>query len=192
VSNYNEALRFRIELENFAKREVPEEVLALHQATTMDLLRRLVSKSPVGNPEKWKSEPPAGYVGGTFRGFWQVYANSDPVGGSLPPPKGTTPRTEAETDAAAASEVLSLVPFSTSYIVNGMPYGPRLNAGWSRQAPAGFVELALAEVQSSQREAFDEAAATEAERQNRLAGRRASSATRFSKRGNRRGGQGGL
>jgi len=32
------------------------------------------------------------------------------------------------------------------YIVNGLPYIKRLNEGWSEQAPAGFVEMAVAEV----------------------------------------------
>lgn len=30
------------------------------------------------------------------------------------------------------------------FVANGVPYIARLNAGWSTQAPAGFVELAIA------------------------------------------------
>lgn len=34
------------------------------------------------------------------------------------------------------------------YISNSVPYIEKLNAGYSKQAPAGFIELALAEVNS--------------------------------------------
>lgn len=34
---------------------------------------------------------------------------------------------------------------TTIYVVNNVPYIDRLNSGWSQQAPAGFVDSALAE-----------------------------------------------
>jgi hypothetical protein len=42
-----------------------------------------------------------------------------------------------------------LAPYSVTYIVNGLPYGERLNSGWSTQAPAGFVELSIAEAKNA-------------------------------------------
>ncbi|MEE4465532.1 hypothetical protein V2S84_25980, partial [Azotobacter chroococcum] len=42
----------------------------------IDMLAKIVDRSPVGNPSLWQSPPPPGYVGGRFRGNWQVTFNA--------------------------------------------------------------------------------------------------------------------
>lgn len=42
-----------------------------------------------------------------------------------------------------ASETQSYTIDKTIFITNNLPYIQRLNDGWSQQAPAGFVELAV-------------------------------------------------
>ncbi len=165
MSNRDNARAFRLVLENFAEEEIPQAMVEFHQRVTLSVLRRLILKSPVGNPDLWKltgygllrkgikKRRVRGYVGGTFRGFWQAYANQDPANGEKPPAKGTRPRTAGAAQTAATRALNGLAPFSVSYIVNGMPYAERLNRGWSTQAPAGFFELAIAEEQNALRSA---------------------------------------
>lgn len=55
----------------------------------------------------------------------------------------------ANTLAATEQAVHAVAPYngdthSSVHITNNLPYIDRLNNGWSRQAPAGFVEEALA------------------------------------------------
>ena len=163
TSNVDNARKFALDLSKFVAADVPKAVAQVHQQITLDLLRRLVNKSPVGNPDLWKltrygllkkgikRKLTKGYIGGTFRGFWQVYAGTDPGNGQVPPAKGTRPRSASAAQTAGASAVAGLVPFSKTYIVNGLPYSERLNNGWSTQAPAGFFELAIAEAVNSAR-----------------------------------------
>jgi hypothetical protein len=122
VSNADNARRFVLDLEKFASEDIPNAVATFHQAITLDLLRRLINKSPVGNANLWKSKPPKGYVGGTFRGFWQVYT-SDPGNGQTPPKRGTRPRSAGAAVTAGTRAARGIKPFTVSYIVNGMQIG---------------------------------------------------------------------
>jgi hypothetical protein len=162
TTNAENARKFALDLTKFVKDDVASAVVKVHKQITLDILARLVNKSPVGNPSRWKvnlyglkkkskQRKFKGYIGGTFRGFWQTYAGSDPGTGSPPPPEGTRPRSASEARSAGAAAVRGLVPFSTTHIVNGLPYAERLNTGWSSQAPAGFFELAIAEAVNSAR-----------------------------------------
>lgn len=151
TTNASNARAFTLDLTKFVSEDLPKIAVQVHLQITLDVLRRLVLKSPVGNPSNWKSKAPKGYVGGTFRGFWQVYAGTDPGNGTPTPAKGTRPRSASAAQTAGASAVAGLVPFSKTYIVNGLPYSERLNNGWSSQAPAGFFELAIAEAVNSAR-----------------------------------------
>ena len=38
----------------------------------IEVLQDIIRMSPVGQPAIWKSKPPKNYVGGLFRGNWQV------------------------------------------------------------------------------------------------------------------------
>lgn len=156
TTNTENARKFALDLSKFAGRDIPEAVVAVHRNVTLDIFARLVEKSPVGNPDLWKATRyglyndrikrriTKGYIGGSFRNFWQVYAGNDPGTGAPPPPKGQQARpVPGASDSTAATS--GLLPFSKTYIVNGLPYSERLNKGWSSQAPAGFFELAIAE-----------------------------------------------
>ncbi len=107
------------------------------KTVVMDVARRLIYSSPVGDPSYWQDLPPKGYVGGTFRANWQMGINVSQSG------------TFDETDAkGTVSEdriraVLSSVSGAESgnrfVITNNLPYAQRLEDGWSRQAPVGMV-----------------------------------------------------
>ncbi len=97
--------------------------------------------TPVGNPTLWQnpSNAPPGYVGGRARGNWQV---------------GISTEKEGETnqiDSVGASTISNGRAILAGYklgqrviINNNVPYIVPLNSGSSTQAPAGFVEKAVA------------------------------------------------
>jgi len=101
---------------------------------------RLVQRSPVGDAKFWKHPPPAGYVGGRFRGNWQVSIGA-PASGALdaidPTGSATLAAGQAVISVAKAGQV--------QYLVNNLPYAKRIEEGWSRQAPAGLVAITVVE-----------------------------------------------
>lgn len=74
--------------------------------------------TPVGNPSLWKHRAPPGYSGGFARANWDR---------------------SQETQARAGVAV---------QMTNNAPYIRRLEYGWSRQAPNGFVRIVLANAQA--------------------------------------------
>lgn len=110
------------------------------QKVAMDMLSSLVMKSPVGNPDLWKSAPPPGYVGGRFRANWNVADGA--------PDESTTDTIDASggaTISGATQKILSFKIGGTWYLTNNLPYAQPLEYGHSTQAPAGMVRLTVAE-----------------------------------------------
>lgn len=111
-------------------------------------------RSPVGDQELWiynkgtKENPEYvhwlayndkdGYVGGHFRANWQLGVGTLPtteVAGVDPQGDATQGRILAAIPDEAAGKVY--------YLANTAPYAMRLENGWSTQAPAGMVGLAV-------------------------------------------------
>lgn len=80
---------------------------------------------------------------GRFRGNWQVEIGRDPTAELPDKDKSGNPTKEKGT-----ATVKGCPPFQPVYIANNLPYGPTLNDGHSKQAPAGFVEIAVDQVVS--------------------------------------------
>jgi hypothetical protein len=81
-----------------------------------------------------------GYVGGRFRGNWQVSV-SFPISQSIDridPGGGAT--IEAGSAALGAFEAGPSI-----FIMNNLPYAQRLEHGWSKQAPFGMVAVTVVE-----------------------------------------------
>jgi hypothetical protein len=104
------------------------------------IAQRLDERSPVGDASYWKSKPPAGYVGGRFRGNWQLGVSTIPQGetGRIDPSGGAT-----------VSAIIASVPDHAAglvfFLANNVPYSQRIEDGWSRQAPTGLVALTAME-----------------------------------------------
>jgi hypothetical protein len=85
------------------------------------------------------------YVGGRFRGNWQVSFQI--------PETGTLERIDPK-GAASKSEGSALIQTFTIgtgkiFMINNLLYGPRLEyEGWSKQAPAGMVGITVTEFQA--------------------------------------------
>lgn len=130
---------FTLDIERFVAKAKGNIDLVVRKVS-LDMFKRVILKSPVGNPDLWKHPAPPGYSGGRFRGNWQVQIGSIPVGTlEINDKEGsaTISRATAETLMMRAGEII--------YLVNNLPYSRRLEYGHSTQAPAGMVRLSVQE-----------------------------------------------
>lgn len=79
---------------------------------------------------------------GRFRGNWQYGA--DAINTSTGGADDKSGRTALNRIQAG---IRGWKPGQTIWITNSLVYGPRLEAGWSKQAPAGFVRVSVANYQ---------------------------------------------
>ena len=114
------------------------------RGTLLDLSRRIVLRTPVGNPSLWASAPPEGYTGGQAKGNWQASIGS--------PKTGTT----STIDKSGAATLASIngktqnAPGNVWYLTNNLPYvSTALEYGSSTQAPTGMVRISLRELDQS-------------------------------------------
>lgn len=99
----------------------------------LEMFERVILRSPVDT--------------GRFRGNWQVGIGNIPAG-TLRLDDKSGRATISKAQAAA----LRLEPGQTITLVNNLPYGPRLENGWSKQAPAGMVALTVQDFQQIARQ----------------------------------------
>ncbi len=145
--------QFAIDISRFARLAKGRADMVVRKVL-LDIGSRLVMRSPVGDPGYWKNPAPKGYTGGHFRANWQ-YGQGFIPGGVFP----TIDKSgRVSLDRIKASVSNSAAPYGrVHYIVNNLPYGPRLETGWSRQAPAGMVGLVVREYQAIVRKALEDA-----------------------------------
>jgi len=116
----------------------PEAVVRIQKAATLELQRGIVLATPVDK--------------GRARGNWQVSQGSPASGELAPngfPGESSAARGSAATAAAltqGAGSAAETKPFTRTYVSNRLPYIESLNEGTSTQAPAGFIETAVARV----------------------------------------------
>lgn len=130
-------MSFALDLQRFAEKagkRADEAVGAIVANVSAELDRR----SPVGDASYWIHPAPKGYVGGHFRGNWQLGVGSIPTGEIA----GVDP-----TGRNAQGRIIAAVPDKAAgrvyWLVNNAPYAQRLEQGWSRQAPQGMVGLTV-------------------------------------------------
>lgn len=158
MSNANNAANFLASLRAFSGKDVPAAVEKFHREIQLELMRRIILNSPVGNRQRWKINQgrnkrnllPKGYTGGQFRGAWQLTLGS-PSTQDIRTPKGGKPARPI--DAAQAKQILAnLKPFTVSWLVNNLPYAAVLNEGrpkgtpWTKIKQLGWIETTVAEV----------------------------------------------
>lgn len=136
------ASNFTLDLEKFAAK-VPNVSKAVVDKVCIDLLAKVVLRTPVGFPPNWKSPPPAGYVGGRLRASWNTAAGSPDTTERDPDKSGS--RAIGRGRAAVAARPVE----SDVYITNSLPYVQRVEyEGWSSQAPVGMLRVSVAEFQT--------------------------------------------
>ena len=86
------------------------------RGTLLDLSRRIVLRTPVGNPSLWQGPPPPGYTGGQARGNWQASIGS--------PASGTTEATDRSGTATISGIAgdTHQAPGNVWYLTNNLPY----------------------------------------------------------------------
>lgn len=93
-----------------------------------------------------------GYVGGRFRGNWQVSFDL-PATGEVDRVDGNG----SETKRIGAAIIQTFhVGVGSIYLMNNVPYAQRLEYGWSGQAPQGVVRITVAEFDAFVRKAVEE------------------------------------
>ena len=134
-------MTFALDLAKFAEK-AGANADELVGGVVVRLAQAVDRRSPVGDATYWQSPPPKGYVGGRFRGNWQLGI------GSLP--SGTLARPDP-TGSATVGRIIAAIPDDASgrvyYLANNLPYAQRIEHGWSRQAPTGVVGLTVTEFQ---------------------------------------------
>lgn len=133
--------RLELQLAKFAEK-TNAKVETVIRKVSLELLKGVVLMSPVGNPDLWK-HPVKGYVGGRFRGNWQVSIGV-PAAGAL----DLTDRNGAATISKGAAVITNVRADESIWLVNNLAYARRIEYGWSKQAPAGCVRVTVARFQS--------------------------------------------
>lgn len=128
-------MSFALDLQKFAEK-TGEKADAAIGNIVIRVAAELDRRSPVGDATYWKSKPPKGYIGGHFRGNWQLGVDSRPVAEI----RRIDP-TGSETQAAIRAEVPDEAAGRIYWLANNAPYAIRLEEGHSRQAPSGLVGL---------------------------------------------------
>jgi hypothetical protein len=120
---------FNREIKQFGVEVVPQEHLKLQKRIAVDLLRRIVFRTPVDT--------------GRARGNWQVAR-----GGGSDSPLEKFDKSGGATFAAGASAIGSTKEFSLITIFNNVNYINILEGGSSSQFPSGMVAVSLAETEA--------------------------------------------
>jgi len=108
------------------------EVSTVIRKVTIDVWGRLTEETPV--------------LSGRARASWRIRRTNPGERAVGVKPPGTYAR---PTEPEGLTSQRNVEGAAVLYIVNGLPYIQRLNDGWSQKAPAGFVEMAVAEVLAS-------------------------------------------
>lgn len=126
--------QFNVEIDRFARRVVPNEIVKFQKKVVLEALRRLVMKTPVKT--------------GRARGNWQVTISAAAAG-----QLDQTDEDGAPTIAAGLAALQGLPPFDVVWISNNVDYIEKLEHGSSQQAPQGMMSVTVAELRSMFQEA---------------------------------------
>jgi len=130
---------------DFAKlmKKAGDNMEALVRASAMELLKRVILKSPVGDPSMWKdpTRVPPGYVGGRFKANWQVSV------GVIDFNAAAAPDMTGMSSLKRGAGAIGSFPLGTQvFITNSLPYSRRIEYNaWSKQAQAGVVRITAME-----------------------------------------------
>lgn len=135
-------MSFALQLQQFADK-AKANADAVVQKVTLDVARSVIQKSPVGNPDLWKSPAPPGYVGGRFRANWMFGVGQIDT---------TTTEAVDESGSATQTKLAAAIGASkaggVTYISNSLPYALPLEYGHSSQVPPhAMVRGTVAEFQ---------------------------------------------
>lgn len=114
-------------MSNFSGNRVPEDVRILQQRIGLDLLRRIIFRTPV--------------LTGRARGNWQ--ATIGPAGAAT---VNATDMDGGATLSSGAVKISGAPPYSVITLFNNLKYIRALEEGSSKKAPRGMLKISTAEV----------------------------------------------
>ena len=121
---------------------VTEETERVVRGTIYGIASRVIRATPVAAPETWQ-KPIPGYIGGTLRGAWNASI------GSIDSTRSQNRDKSGATTIANVSAVVNgLEMGQTFFMTNPQPYAYAVEYGWSNQAPAGMLRIAIADTQA--------------------------------------------
>lgn len=123
------ATQFAINLNKFADDELDEILLEVVQKFATTGLSKLVVRSPVDT--------------GRFRGNWYTT-----IGQGTGATSDSTDKSGNGSIKSGEGAILGMSEPKTVFLQNNLPYGPRLEGGWSKQAPGGMVAITFAELEA--------------------------------------------
>ena len=140
-------------LEEFSEVSEKKAERAL-RATVIKVWGDIITQTPVGNPDIWKSESAkkyakdTGYKGGTARGNWFI-------GGEVTDKMHNIAKSNKGSNYVKSNTNRKLFG-SKLYMFNNLPYIERLEFGaWSTQAPSGMLRRNVAAFPNILRRAFE-------------------------------------
>ena len=131
---------FALDVSKFIEKAkaAPSQVV---RKVSLDMLAKVVIRTPVGNPDNWKHPPPPGYVGGRLRANWNTSIGHADLSTSKDTQNTAVRRGESRLSRYDGTQDI--------YIMNSLPYVRRIEyEGWSTQAKAGMVRITVAEFQT--------------------------------------------
>lgn len=136
-------------IQQFLKKFKEDQQIALNtsakvlNSTVSDLYKKIVERTPVGNPSLWNWPAPRDYNPGTLKESWNISFNNVQrnVAGQF-----------ASTAQILGNNGLSFKLGDKGQqvvvISNPQPYAQRVETGWSTQAPQGMMRVSIAEYTS--------------------------------------------
>lgn len=106
----------------------------------VQVAQALDRRSPVGDATYWQSPPPKGYIGGRFRGNWQLGVDVRPAGET-----GRIDPSGSETQGEIIARIPQEAAGKVYYLLNNVDYAQPIEEGHSQQAPQGVVGLTVIE-----------------------------------------------
>jgi hypothetical protein len=135
---------FEIDMQKFVNGSSVKTELIVRKIA-LELFTKVILKTPVGDPTKWASPAPKGYVGGHLRNNWfcSIGAPSSEVTDRI----GNPAKTQGEAEKQIPRTKNFKLDDRYIYLTNNLPYAYRIDKlGWSKQAPQGMTELSLMEI----------------------------------------------
>ncbi len=130
----NELAQFNREIDEFTKKELPKNIVALQKKVVLEALRRLVMRTPVDT--------------GRARGNWQVTIDN-PTDSQL----DQTDKDGNETIKKGLAAISNLPAYRVVWISNNVDYIEFLEDGSSEQAPNGMLAITIEELRTMFRKA---------------------------------------
>ncbi len=115
-----------------------KSVSTIINESNKELFKKIVERTPEGNPSLWKYPAPKDYAPGTLKASWGISYNTN---GSI---RGSNGQFTSLSEGGLKFSLKSTTPQGVT-IYNNQPYAERVEMGWSTQAPSGMMRISAQE-----------------------------------------------